>query len=175
MPGEAVSVSFVVTTWATLPLDPNDGRDTSTLHVSTHQPPVRFGYRREDNLWFGRLVSRSGSAAQDLDRRAGEYGVVEPDVRLGDPYLYGFDRRMLVERSCGDPLCQGLGKLHRRSLDDVARLTMDLAVVNRLRQIVGDPRRPQVEAKLDAHDERLAKLLLGLQGSVTAVEDHVLE
>ena len=115
----------------------------------------------------------SFAAAQDLDGRAGEYRVVEPDVRLGDLHPYGFDRGMLVERSCSDHLCQGLGKLHGRSLDDVASHTVDLTVVHGLRQVVRGARRSQVEVQFDAHDERLAKLVLGLQGSVAAVEDHV--
>jgi hypothetical protein len=106
MPGKAVSVSTVVTTYATLSLAPKDGRCASTLHVSTHGPQVRFGYHDEDTLWFARLVSRFRfTVAQDLDGRAGEYGVVEPDVWLGDLHPYGFDRGMLVECACGDPLC----------------------------------------------------------------------
>src|SRR5215203_1238045 len=174
MPGKAVSASPFATTCATLTLAPNDGQDTFTLHVSTHGPQVRFGYRHEDDLWFGRLPSPSGfAAAQDLDGRAREYGVLEPDVRLGDLYLYGFYFGMLVERSCGDPLCQGLGKSHGRSLDDVARRAMDLAVVNGLRKVVGGPGGSQVEVQFDAHDERLSELVLRLQCSVTAVEDHV--
>jgi hypothetical protein len=123
-----------------------------------------------------RLYLASGSGfpvAQDLDGRASEYGVAEPDVRLGNPHLHGFDRVMFVERACGDPLRQGLGKLHGRSLHDVARQAMDLAVVHCLREVVGGSCRPQVEAQLDANDERLAKLVLGLQGTVTAVKDHV--
>ena len=115
----------------------------------------------------------SFAAAQDLDGRAGEYRVVEPDVRLGDLHPYGFDRGMLGERSCSDPLCQGLGELHGQSLDDLARQAVDLAIVHGLRQVVGDPSGSQVEVQFDAHDERLAKLVLGLQGSVAAVEDHI--
>jgi hypothetical protein len=48
-----------------------------------------------------------------------------------------------------------------------------LALVHGLRQVVGGPRGSQVEAQFDAHDEGLAKLVLGLQGPVAAVEDHV--
>jgi hypothetical protein len=113
------------------------------------------------------------AAAQNLDGRAGQYGVLEPDVGLGDPHLYGFDRGMFVERACGNPLRQGLGELHGRSLDDVARHAMDFAIVHGLRQIVGGPRWSQVEVQLDAHDKRLAKLVLGLQRSVAAMEDHL--
>jgi hypothetical protein len=113
------------------------------------------------------------AAAQDLDGRAGEYGVLEPDVRLGDLNLYCFDRGMFVERARGYPLRQGLGELHGRSLHDVARHAVDLAIVHGFRQVVGGPRRSQVEVQLDAHDERLAKLVLGLQRSMVAVEDHV--
>jgi hypothetical protein len=80
---------------------------------------------------------------------------------------------MFVERACGDPFCQSLGELHRRSLDDVARHTVDLPIVHGLRQVVGGPRWSQVEVQLDAHDKGLAKLVLGLQRSVAAVEDHV--
>jgi hypothetical protein len=119
------------------------------------------------------VCAPSFAVAQDLHGRAGEYGVLEPDVRLGHLHLYGFDRGMLVERACGDPLRQGLGELHGRSLDDVARHAVDLAIVHGLRQVVGGPRWSQVEVQLDAHDKRLAKLVLGLQRSVAAVEDHV--
>ena len=80
---------------------------------------------------------------------------------------------MFVERACGDPLRQGLGELHGRSLDDVARHAVDLAVVNGLGQIVRSPRWAQIEVQLDAHDKRLAELVLGPQRSVVAVEDHV--
>lgn len=167
-------MSLVVTTCATLSLAPNDDRGAFTSSVSTHEPLVRFGYRCEDTLWFARLTSRFGfAAAQDLDGRASEYRVGEPYVRLGHLDLYGFDRGMFVERVCGDPLCQGLGKLHGRSLDDIARYAVDLAIVHGLRQVVGGPRGSQVEAQFDAHDEGLAKLVLGLQGPVAAVEDHV--
>ena len=121
------------------------------------------------------VCAPSFAATQDLDGRAGEYGILEPDVRLGDLHLYGFDRGMFVERACGDPLRQSLGELHGRSLDDVARHAVDLAIVHGFRQVVGGPRRSQVEVQLDAHDERLAKLVLGLQRSVAAVEDHALE
>ena len=167
-------MSLVVTTCATLSLAPNDGRSTSTSSVSTHGPQVRFGYRYEDTSWFARLASRFGFApAHDLDCRAGEYGVVEPDVGLGHPHLYGFDRGMFLERACGDPLCQGLDQLHGLALDDFTRHAVHLAVVHGLRQVVGSARGSQVEVQLDAHDERLAKLALGLQGSVAPVEDHV--
>jgi hypothetical protein len=94
-------------------------------------------------------------------------------MRLGNPHSYGFDLGMFVERPCGYPLCQGLGKLHGRSLDDVARHAVDPAVVHGPRQVVGGPRGPQVEAQLDANDERLAKLVFGLQGSVAAMENHI--
>ena len=114
-------------------------------------------------------------AAQDFRGRAGEDGVFEPDVRLGHPHSYGFDRGMFVERACGDPLCQGLGKPHGRPLDDLARQAVNLTVVHGFRQVVGGARGPQVEVQLDAHDERLAEILLGLQGSVAAVEDHLFE
>lgn len=166
--------SLFATTCANLPLAPDDGRGASTSLVGTHGPQVRFGYRREDTLWWARLASRSCfTAAQDLDGRAGEHGVVEPDVRLGNPHLYGFDRGMFVERTCGDPLCQGLDQLHGRTLYDLARHAVDLAIVHGLRQFVGGPRWSQVEVQLDVHDERLAKLVLCLQGPVAAVEDHV--
>ena len=174
MPDKAMFASHFATTCANLPLAPDDGRGASTLLVVTHGPQVRFGYRCEDTLWFARLASRSCfTAAQDLDGRAVEYGVVEPDVRLGNPHPYGFDRGMFVERTSGDPLCQGLDQLHGRPLDDVARHAVDLAIVHGLRQVIGDPRWPQVEVQLDAHDERLAKLMLDLQGPVATVEDHV--
>jgi hypothetical protein len=134
MPDKAVFASLFATKCANLPLAPDDGRDASTSLFSTHGPQVRFGYRREDTLWFARLASRSCfTAAEDLDGRAGEYGVVEPDVRLGYPHLYGFDRGMFVECTRGDPLCQGLGELHGRSLDDLARHAVDLAIVHGLR------------------------------------------
>ena len=174
MPDKGMFASLFATTCANLPPAPDDRRGASTLLVVTHGPQVRFGYRREDTLWFACLASRSCfTAAQDLDGRAGEYGIVEPDVRLGNPHLYGFDRGMSVERTRGDPLCQGLDQLHGRSLDDLARHAVDLAIVHGLRQVVGGPRWPQVEVQFDTHDERLAKLVLGLQGSVVAVKDHV--
>jgi hypothetical protein len=166
-PGKAVSASPFATTCATLPLTPDYGQGISTPFVNTHGPQVRFGYRYQDTL-------RSGfTATHDLDGRAGEYGIVEPHMRLGNPHLYGVDLGMFVERPCGYPLCQGLGKLHGRSLDDVARHAVYFAVVHGLRQIIGGPRRSQVEAQLDANDERLTKLVLGLQGSVAAMEDHL--
>ena len=94
-------------------------------------------------------------------------------MRLGNPHLYGFDRGMFLERTRGDPLRQGLGKLHGRSLDYIARHAVDLAIVNGLSQVIGGPCGSQVKAQLDAHDERLAELVLGVEGSVAAVEDHV--
>ncbi len=63
--------------------------------------------------------------------------------------------------------------MHGRTLDDLARHTVDLTIVHGLRQVVRGPCGPQVEVQLDAYDERLAKLMLGLQGSVAAVKDHV--
>src|SRR5215212_12263782 len=84
MPGKTVSVSLMVTTCATLSPATKHDRWASTLHISTHGPQVRFGYRYEDTPWFARLASRFGfAAAQDLDGRAGEHGFGEPDVRLG--------------------------------------------------------------------------------------------
>ena len=80
---------------------------------------------------------------------------------------------MFVERACGDPLRQGLSELHGRSLDDVARHAVNLAIVNGLGQIVRSPRWSQIEVQLDAHDKRLAEIMLGPQRSVVAVEDHV--
>src|SRR5215204_5120736 len=80
---------------------------------------------------------------------------------------------MLVERACGDPFRQGLGELHGRSLDDVARQAVDLAIVHGLRQVVGGSCWSQVEVQLVAHYIRLAVLLLGVQRSVAAVEADV--
>jgi hypothetical protein len=97
MPGKKISVSLVLTTCTTLSPAPSDDRGAFTSSVSTHQPQVRFAYHYEDTPWSARLASRFGFAtAQYLDGRAGEYGVLEPDVRLGDLHLHGFDRGMFV-------------------------------------------------------------------------------
>src|SRR5215210_2314299 len=81
-------------------------------------------------LWSGL------AAAQNLDGRAGEYCIVEPDVGFGYLHPYGLNRGMVVQRASGDPLSQALDKLHRRPLDDVARHAVYLAVVYGLGQVV---------------------------------------
>jgi hypothetical protein len=128
-------------------------------YVSTHRPWVRFEYRHESRarlaLWC------NVSAAQDLDGRACQHGVVEPDVWLGDLHLYGFDSWMVVKRAGGDPLRQGLDELDGRAFNDGACHTVNLTVVHGLRQVVCGPSGPQVEVQCDAHDERLAPYSAG--------------
>ena len=94
-------------------------------------------------------------------------------MRLSHFHLHGLDRGMVLKYARGDPLRQGLDELHGRSLDDAARHAVYLAVVHGPGQVVRKPSRPQVEAQLDADDERLAQIVLGWQGPVMAVEDHL--
>ncbi len=67
-----VFASLFATTCANLPLAPTMLEVLTRHWFSTHGPQVRFGYCREDTLWFARLASLSCfTVAQDLDSRAG--------------------------------------------------------------------------------------------------------
>jgi hypothetical protein len=114
-------------------------------------------------------------AAQDLDRRAHEDGVVEPDVRFGDFDAYSLHRGMILQDRGGYPLGNRLGQVHWRPLDYLLRPPVNLAVVDGLRQVVSEACGAQVQAQLHIHDEGLTQLTLGGERAVAAVEDHALE
>jgi hypothetical protein len=115
------------------------------------------------------------AAAQDLDRRAGENGIAEPDVRLGDLHPDGVDRRMILQNNRRYPLGNRLGQADGFPLDDLPRPPVDLTVVNGLRQVVRATGGAQIQAQLHIHDEGLAQLALGGQRAVSSVEDHALQ
>ncbi len=115
------------------------------------------------------------AVAQDLDRRAGQDGGVEPDVRFGDSDADALCRRMILQDRRRYPLGDRLGQVDGFPLDDLPRPPMHLAVVYGLGQVVGETRGSQVQPQLHVHDEGLAQLALGGQRAVAAVEDHALK
>ena len=124
----------------------------------------------------GEVLDKIGvAAAQDLDRRASEDCVAEPDVRLGDFDADGLYQRVLLQDRSAYPLGNRLGQVDGRTLYYFLNLLVYLAVVHGLRQVVGETRGAQVQAQLDVHDERLPQLALSGQRTVAAVKDHALE
>jgi hypothetical protein len=124
----------------------------------------------------GELSGLTGvAAAQDLDGRAGENGVAEPDVRLGYLHPDGLHRWVIFQDRGGYPLGDRLGQVDGRTLDDPSCSPVNLTVVHGLRQVVGEARGAQVEPQLHVHDKGLAQLALGGHRPVAAVEDHALE
>ena len=82
---------------------------------------------------------------------------------------------MLLQRGIGYALRHGLREARGLTLDHLPGEAVDLAVVDGLRQVVGEAGGPEVQPELHIHDERLAELALRRQGSVPAVEDHALQ
>src|SRR5215210_3772438 len=115
------------------------------------------------------------TSAQDLAGGAREDGVVQSDVWLGYLYLYSLYHRVTLQYLTRDNFIDRFGQVDGRSFHDLLRLAVGFAIVNRLCQVVGEPRRSKVEVHLNVHDELLAKLAFGGQRPMTAVEYHPLQ
>jgi diaminohydroxyphosphoribosylaminopyrimidine deaminase / 5-amino-6-(5-phosphoribosylamino)uracil reductase len=131
--------------------------------------------RRGGPILAGSLARAEATAAKDLYGRASEDGTVQPDVWFGDLDADGLHWRVIFQDRGGHLFGHRLAQVDGRTLDDLPCPPVDLAVVDRLRQVIGEPCGPQVEKQLDVQDKGLAQFPLGGQCSVAAVKDHALE
>ena len=126
------------------------------------------------------LARRAGASASPVARGAASpdlhAGVVERsaelDLRLADAdaHLGGLEVR---QEFVADRLGQGLEQAERGRLDDLPDRVVDASVVDRLRQVVVDGRRLQIEHDLDVDLERLGREQLVVVVAVAALEAHV--
>jgi diaminohydroxyphosphoribosylaminopyrimidine deaminase/5-amino-6-(5-phosphoribosylamino)uracil reductase len=96
-------------------------------------------------------------------------------VRLGDLNAYGLHRGVLFQDRGGYPFGYRLGQVDGRPFDDLLGPPVDFAVVHRSRQVIGTPRRSQVETQLDVYDKGLPQIAFGGNRPMAAVEDHALQ
>ena len=98
----------------------------------------------------------------------------EPDLRLADADA-DLGNRKVGQELMADRLGEGLEQSEGRRLHDLAGGAVDLRVVDRLRQIVVEACRLEVEQELNVDLERLGRRQLVIVVAVTTLELHVRE
>jgi hypothetical protein len=73
-----------------------------------------------------------------------------------DLYADGLDQGVVFQDREGYSFGDRFGQVDGRPFNDTLRPQVNVAIVNRLGEVVGEPRGLQIEVKLDIYDEGLA-------------------